>query len=93
MDIKDARVKSGVDKIGDGKLWSASNVLLSTGRYRVFRDGAGWFACDPCDLEIGQTVWLELEDGTRTPVQVSRLAPRNCLFRPAAAPEPEVQPT
>jgi hypothetical protein len=78
------RRRPNEDKIGEGRLWSLSGAMLSQGRYRVFRDGSGWFACDPCDLRVGEEVELELEDGTRCRVQISRIAARNCLFRPSS---------
>jgi hypothetical protein len=68
---------------GDGRLWSVDGSLVGEGRYRIFKDGSGWFACDVSNIVPGVTLQLELSTGERTPVQVSRKALRNCLFRPA----------
>jgi hypothetical protein len=83
LDTEDRKLPNQ-DKIGEGRLWSLSGVMLCQGRYRVFRDGSGWFACDPGPLRAGEAVELELQDGERVRVLVSRLAARNCLFRPAS---------
>lgn len=64
------------DPSGEGRLWSKSGSLVAEGHYRIFRDGSGWFACDVSRLVTGATVVLEMADGERSPVQISRLALR-----------------
>ena len=88
MGPQDGQDKRVGDASGEGKIWSLTGVLLAAGRYRLFKDGSGWFACDPCNLVLGQTVELETIDGQRLRVQISRIAERNCLFRPAPAGSP-----
>jgi hypothetical protein len=71
------------DAMGDGRLWSPTGLLVVDGRYRIFKDGSGWFACDVTNIVVGSLLELELMDGTRVRVQVTRKAERNLLFRPA----------
>jgi hypothetical protein len=69
-------------EIGEGRLWSLMNSLVCTGRYCVFRDGSGWFACDVTGINVGALMWLELDSGERRRVKISRKAARNLIFRP-----------
>jgi hypothetical protein len=77
------------DAMGDGRLWSPTGLLVVDGRYRIFKDGSGWFACDVSNIVVGSLLELELMDGARVRVQVTRKAQRNLLFRPADHPPKE----
>ena len=84
-------VKHSRTLIGDGRLLSLNGQPVGVGRYSVFGDGSGWFACDISAIEVGSILWLELDNGARRRVEISRKAPRNVLFRPVATSEEAVE--